>query len=349
VGEMSRRIPGEFEKQQGVLLAFPHEGADWPGKYLAVQWAFVEFIKNVSIYESVFLVIRDEKHKLAVKEKLLKAHVDLARIHFILCQTNRSWMRDSGPIIVYDASGEREALDFQFNAWAKYPNYKKDQALPETVARELDIDLVPVIYQGRPVVLEGGAIDYNGEGTLLTTEECLMDQIKQVRNPGFTKSEYEYVFSQYLGASDIIWLGEGIEGDDTHGHVDDICRFVSPGTVILAEEKNGRDYNHRVLEENAERLEGKYLPSGHRLEVVRMPMPGRIDFEGMRLPASYVNFLILNDAVLVPTFNDKNDYLALGILRELMPGRDVIGINATDLIWGLGTLHCLSHEIPDSN
>lgn len=343
---MANRIPAEFEYQEGILLAFPHEGADWPGKYKAVQWAFVDFIKKITFFEKVFLVVKNKKHQKKVSAKLNRANIDLKKISFITQDTNRSWMRDSGPIIVYNYSKERKAIQFGFNAWAKYDNYKKDRLVPETVAAYLDIPLEKAMEDDHLTVLEGGAIDYNGQGTLLTTEECLLHPDIQVRNPGFTREDYERVFQRYLGIEQVIWLGEGIEGDDTHGHIDDICRFVNPNTVILAEEKNKNDYNHRVLEANRERLENLYLANGKKLETVRIPMPQRIDFEDMRLPASYANFLILNEAVLMPTFNDPNDYIALGLLNELMPGREVIGIHAVDLIWGLGTLHCLSHEIP---
>lgn len=343
---MANRLPAEFEAQEGILLAFPHEGNDWPGKFNAIQWAFVDFLKKITHYEKVFLVVKNQKHQKRVVDKLTRAHINLNQIVLIQQNTNRSWMRDSGPVIVYNDKNQREAIRFDFNAWAKYSNFKKDRKIPRAIADQLDIPLSKAKYEDHFTVLEGGAIDNNGQGTLITTEECLLDSKIQVRNPEFTREDYSAVFKEYLGIEQTIWLGDGIEGDDTHGHIDDICRFISPDTVVLAEEKNSSDYNHRVLEENRERLEYIKLVNGKTLNVVRLPMPQRIDFEDMRLPASYINFLIINDAVLVPTFNDPNDYQALGKLRELMPGREVIGIHALDLIWGLGTLHCLSHEIP---
>ncbi|MCB0685610.1 MAG: agmatine deiminase family protein [Saprospiraceae bacterium] len=343
---MTNRLPAEFEPHQGILLAFPHEGADWPGKYNAIQWAFVDFIKKITFFEDVFLVVKNKGHRDKVKDKLTRAKIDLDKVDFIVQDTNRSWMRDSGPIIVYDAQQKRKAIRFDFNAWAKYDNYKKDRKIPRSVATHLEIPLVKALYKDCLTVLEGGAIDYNGQGTLITTEECLLHPTIQVRNPDIRREDYTAIFQEYLGIEQVIWLGDGIEGDDTHGHIDDICRFINEDTVILAEETNSADYNHHVLENNRERLEHVMLASGKKLKVVRMPMPHRIDFESMRLPASYINFLILNDAVLVPTFNDSRDCQALGILRELMPDRQIIGIHALDLIWGLGTLHCLSHEIP---
>ena len=343
----SRRLPAEFEAHRAILLAFPHEGADWPGKYQTVQWAFVEFIKKVTLFEKLILVVKSEQHQEKVEEKLQRAHVNLNQIEFVYQNTNRSWMRDSGPIIVKESEGKNEALHFNFNGWAKYGNYRKDVFVPETIAGHLKIPATKVFYKNRHVVLEGGAIDSNGKGTLLTTEECLLDPKVQVRNPGFSKDDYEQVFAEYLGIKNTIWLGEGIEGDDTHGHVDDICRFVNPDTVVVCCEPNTNDVNHKRMEDNIRRLKNSRLENGKPINISEIPLPSRLDFENMRLPASYVNFLILNKAVLVPVFNDRNDYKALGTIRELFPEREVIGISAIDLIWGLGTLHCLSHEIPE--
>jgi agmatine deiminase len=235
---------------------------------------------------------------------------------------------------------------FRFAAWARYPDWKKDDAIPEQVARRLKYQILPVRYGGRDVVLEGGSIDVNGCGTVLTTEECLLDQKRQVRNPGFSRADTEAVLREALGVKNIVWLGKGIAGDDTHGHVDDLCRFVNPRTVVLIREKNQSDANYKPLEENWERLRTARLEDGSKMEVVELPMPARLHFEGVRLPASYANFYISNSAVLVPTFNDPNDRMALGILSELFPGRAVVGIHAVDLVWGFGTLHCLTQQQP---
>ncbi len=342
---IQRRLPAEWEKHQATLLSFPAEGRDWPGKYHAVKWAFMEIIRKVTAYEPVILVVKSEELRKKVLVMMEQAHVDPQMVSFILKDTNRNWMRDSGPIVVKRDDGSREAIRFGFTGWAKYGNHKKDQGIPEAVAKHLGIPLVPAMYNDKLVVLEGGAIDINGTGTLITTEECLMDAETQVRNPGFTKQDYENVFREYLGITNTIWLDDGIDGDDTHGHVDDICRFVNRNTVVAVQEKNTKDPNHKKLEANLEILKNARLENGEKLNVVTIPMPGRLDFEDLRLPASYVNFLMTEGAVLVPVFNDKNDYKALGILADLFPGRDIIGIGATDLIWGLGTLHCLSHEI----
>ncbi len=336
----SRRFPAEWEKHQATLLSFPAEGRDWPGKYHAIKWAFVEMIKKVTTYEPIILIVKSEELHEKVEIMLEQAHVDSAQVSYIIKDTNRNWMRDSGPAIVKTADGSREAIQFGFTGWAKYKNHRKDQGIPAAVANLLGLPLVQAMYNNKLVVLEGGSIDVNGVGTLITTEECLMDPVQQIR-----KEDYEKVFREYLGVTNTIWLGEGIEGDDTHGHVDDICRFVNRNTVVAVQELNTNDPNHHKLEANLEILRHAKLENGEKLNVVTMPMPERIDFEDLRLPASYVNFLMTNGCVLMPTFNDKNDYKALGILTDLFPERHVIGINAVDLVWGLGTLHCLSHEI----
>ena len=341
-----RRFPAEWEKQQGILLCFPHNGKDWPGKYETVQWTFVEFIKKVAIHEQVFLVVADENQKNKVAEMLEIAHVKTSHVSFIIHKTNRSWMRDSGPIIVKKGS-EREALNFNFNGWAKYKNTHLDKQVPAKVGEFLHIPVTQVMYKGKPVIIEGGAIDVNGRGSLLTSEECLMHPDIQVRNAGFTKEDYEAVFREYLGVTNVIWLGDGVEGDDTHGHIDDLCRFVNEDTIVTIVELDKKDANYKPLQDNLKRLQNAKLENGKAPIIVALPMPKRIDFEGLRLPASYANFLILNNCVLVPTFNDANDRVALNILAECFLDREIIGISAIDLIWGFGTLHCLSQQIPE--
>jgi agmatine deiminase len=279
---------------------------------------------------------------------LARAGVDAARVEYFRIPTDRGWTRDSGPAFVRrdGPPGEVAVARFRFNGWAKYPDWRKDDRVPERVARALGQRDFFAERGGRGVVLEGGAIDVNGTGTLLTTEECLLDPAVQVRNPGMTRGEYEEVFHDFLGAGNTIWLGRGIAGDDTHGHVDDLCRFVGKRTVALCREEDPSDVNYAALEENRERLEGARLQDGSRVEVVALPMPHPVVFDGRRLPASYANFLIANAAVLVPTFNDPRDRIALGILAELIPDRPVVGIHAMDLVWGLGTIHCLTRQEP---
>ena len=344
--ENNRRFPAEWEKQQGILLCFPHNGKDWPGKFEAIQWAFVEFIKKVSSFEPVFLVVADENQKEKVNTMLETAHVALAKVSYIIYKTNRSWMRDSGPIIVKNGT-EREALNFNFNGWAKYKNIQLDRLVPSKVGDFLNIPISQVIYKGKPVIVEGGAIDTNGCGTLLTSEECLLHPDIQVRNPNFTKADYEVVFKEYLGITNVIWLGNGIEGDDTHGHIDDLCRFVNEDTIVTIIESDTKDNNYKPLQDNLKRLQNAKLENGKSPKIIELPMPKCLEFDNLRLPASYANFLILNNCVLVPTFNDSNDRIALNILANCFPDREIIGISAIDLIWGFGTLHCLSQQIPE--
>lgn len=338
-------MPAEWEHQDGVLLCYPHNGNDWPGKYGAIQWALIEYIKKVSTYEKVYLVVSDQKLQEKVTDQLIKAHVDLKAISFIRCRTNRSWMRDSGPIIV-KSKGKREALNLHFNGWAKYTNHQLDKAVPQCVAEHLDVPLTKVTYKGKEVTLEGGALEVNGHGTLITSEECLLHPSIQVRNEGLSRDDYEAIFNEYLGISNTIWVKDGIVGDDTHGHIDDLCRFVNKNTIVTVVEENQSDENYETLQENLKILKGSKLEDGSSPIIVELPMPKPIIFDTVRLPASYANFLIINEALLVPMFNDANDRIALNILTECFPDREVIGISAIDLIWGFGTLHCLSQQIP---
>lgn len=342
----NRRFPAEWENQSGILLCFPHNGKDWPGKYEAIQWDFVEFIKKITTYETVFLVVSDEKLKNKVSEIFQIAHVQLDKVSFIIHKTNRSWMRDSGPIIVKNGM-KSEALNFNFNGWAKYKNILLDKQVPEKVAAHLKLPLTQVMYKGKAVVLEGGAIETNGCGTLITSEECLLHPTIQVRNPNFTKSDYEAVFKEYLGITNVIWLGDGIVGDDTHGHIDDLCRFVNEDTIVTIVDSDTENSNYKSLQDNLKRLKLAKLENGKSPKIVELPLPKPIEFDNLMLPASYANFLILNNCVLVPTFNDPNDRRALNILADCFPSREIIGINAIDLIWGFGTLHCLSQQIPE--
>lgn len=340
-----RRFPAEWEKQQGILLCFPHNGNDWPGKYGAIQWAFVEFIKKVATYEQVFLVVDSAKHQNKVMEMLGMATVNLKKVVFIIQKTNRSWMRDSGPIIIKNGKN-REALNFNFNGWAKYSNYKLDRKVPKAISEVLEVPLTQVVYKGKPVVLEGGALEVNGKGTLITSEECLLHPKVQVRNANFTKTDYEAIFKEYLGITNTIWVGDGIIGDDTHGHIDDLCRFVDEETIVTVVESDPKHKNYKALQDNLARLEKAKLEDGRSPKIITLPMPKDILFEGLTLPASYANFLILNKCVLVPTFNDAADRIALNTIASCFPDREVLGISAIDLIWGFGTLHCLSQQIP---
>ncbi len=339
------RLPAEWEKHEATWLGWAHNKEDWPGKFAPIPWVYAEIVRHISRGEIVRIVVESKDYEKKVRKILSSANVDTANVEFFILKTDRGWMRDSGPAFVKKPE-ETILINFRFNGWAKYSNYKKDEKFPKFISEKLGIKRIIPIHKGRNVVLEGGSIDCNGKGTLITTEECLLDEMVQTRNPGFTKEDYQDVFKTYLGISNTIWLGKGIAGDDTHGHVDDLCRFVNRNTVVIVQEKDKADENYKLLQENKERLQNVKLEDGSSIEAVELPMPEPVIFKGQRLPASYANFYISNAAVLVPTFNDANDKIALGILSELITDRPVIGIHAVDLVWGLGTLHCLTHEQP---
>jgi len=338
-------MPAEWEPHEATWIAWPHAAGDWPGRFGPIPWAFADLVKKVAAGETVRLLVNDAAHEARARRHLLRQGADLGRVDFRRIPTDRSWMRDSGPIFVRAGAG-RAVAGFRFDAWSKYPDWRRDARVPGRVASGLGLPLLPVRRGGRDVVLEGGAIDVNGAGAILATEECLLHPTVQVRNPGFGRSDYEAVFREVLGAPCTIWLGRGIAGDDTHGHVDDLARFVSASTIVLAREDDPSDPNHATLSENRERLASARLADGSRPEVVDLPMPRPVAFGGQRLPASYANFYVAGAAVLVPTFNDPADREALGILGELFRDRPVVGVHALDLVWGLGTLHCLTQQEP---
>ena len=345
------RMPAEWERHEATWIGWPHNLTDWPGKFASIPWVCGEIVRKIAPGELVRILVNSKAYEARARHVLTRVGVDLSRVEFFRFPTNRGWTRDFGPMFVRRARPRPEVavVRFHFNGWAKYLDYQLDDAIPERAAHALNCRLLPVgpgQAPGRKVVLEGGSIDVNGCGSLLTTEECLLDPATQVRNPGWTRQDYEALFHDYLGAPNVIWLGRGIAGDDTHGHVDDLCRFVGPRTVVLCQEENPQEANYRALQENRERLQDARLEDGSRLEVVPLPMPAPLWFAGQRVPASYANFYFANAAVLVPTFNDPNDRQALGILAELVCDRPVVGIHAVDLVWGLGTLHCLSQQQP---
>lgn len=341
------RHPAEWERHEATWLGWPVNPKDWPGKLAPIPWVYAEIVRKLADGEIVRIIVPDAATEKSATTVLRKAGANLANVEFFRFPTDRGWTRDMGPMFTINRKERRAAvLNFRFNGWAKYDNWKKDTLTHARVAKAIGLPLVTPEHHGRRVVLEGGAIDTNGRGSILTTEECLLDQEHQVRNPGFTRADMEAVFKQWLGARHTIWLGKGIAGDDTHGHVDDLCRFVNKTTVVLAMEYDSADANYTPLQENRERLQGATTESGSKIDVVELPMPRPLVFDDVRLPASYANFYIGNACVLVPTFNDPADRTALGILSELFTDRPVVGIHAVDLVWGFGTLHCLSHEQP---
>lgn len=342
------RMPAEWDRHEATWLGWPHKLTDWPGRFAPIPWVYGEIVRKIAPGETVRILADSAAHEKSARKVLGKVGAPLRQVEFLRWPTDRGWTRDMGPIFVRRTAGRGEVgiAGFRFNAWAKYPECTKDARIAARAARHFGLALRPASRDGRDVVLEGGSIEVNGEGTLVTTEECLLDPACQVRNPGFGRREYEEVFRDVLGAANVIWLGRGVAGDDTHGHVDDICRFVGPRTLVACREADPRDANHRPLEENWERLQGARLEDGTRPEVVALPMPAPLVFAGQRLPASYANFYLANAAAIVPTFNDPADRMALGLLAELIRDRPVVGIHAVDLVWGLGTLHCLTQQQP---
>ena len=347
------RMPAEWEPHEATWIAWPHQRADWPGKFAPVPWVYVEIVRHLSRVEQVNILVQGRKMRRRAAAQLDAHGVVLDRITFVKAATDRVWLRDSGPtFLVKDGSGECSDLglvDWRFNGWAKYADHHHDNRIPRLLARRLGLRRwVPrfaVDGPGRRVVMEGGAFDVNGRGTLLTTEECLLSPV-QARNPTLDRAALERIFSDFLGVRHVVWLGRGIDGDDTHGHVDDVARFVDARTVVTVVEPRSGDPNHEPLDENMRRLAAAHDQDGEPLRVVPLPMPEPVIFEGQRLPASYANFYIANRLVLVPTFNDPADRVALDTLAALFPDREVVGIHAVDLVLGLGTLHCLSQQQP---
>jgi len=348
------RMPAEWERHDATWLAWPHNPEDWPGKFQAIPWLYAEIVRLLSQRERVEILVNDEKTEARVRGILKRAGVHVDHVSFHLWPTNRVWTRDYGPIFVRRDSRKREAATiaataWRFNAWAKYNDWKLDAPAGAEIARRLRVPAwepsLRISGEMHHIVLEGGSIDVNGRGTLITTEECLLSDVQQ-RNPGVSREHLEEIFADYLGIEKVIWLERGIAGDDTHGHVDDITRFVGPRTVITAYEPDPDDANHEPLSDNFRWLKKSTDQSGKPLKVVKLPMPNPVYFEGQRLPASYANFYIANKLVLVPTFGDPNDRVALNTLAELFPEHEVVGIYCRDFIWGLGALHCMTQQQP---
>ena len=349
-------MPAEWEPHAATWLAWPHYHGDWPGKFEPIPWVYAEIIRNLARHEQVELIVNDAKAERQVCKLLDRADARLANVRFHRWPTNRVWLRASGCIFCSCGAGApaREsqghdssllATNFRFNAWTKYSNYRHDEKIGGLMAKIAHSEEIRPLSNNTRVVLEGGSIDVNGDGTILTTEECLLSKVQQ-RNPGMSRKDYEKIFADYLGASHTIWLGRGIFGDDTHGHVDDLTRFVSPDTVVTMVENNPKDVNHKPLRENLRYLRAACDQAGKPLNIVELPMPGPVVFEQRRLPASYANFYIANGIVLAPVFNDPNDRIALNTLAALFPTREVVPIYSGDLVWGLGTMHCMTQQQP---
>jgi len=372
-------MPAEWEPHDATWIAWPHNRSDWPGKFEAIPWIYAEIVRHLARVERVNILVNDEAAEAKARQVLVRSHVlperaiepgkRLARpsqkqartghppagnIRFFRIPTNRGWTRDYGPIFVRRDSRKGElspvaATVWRFNAWAKYKDWNLDALAGAEMASRARVPLwqpeMRIDGELRPIVLEGGSIEVNGRGTLLTTEECLLSDVQQ-RNPGVSREHLEEMFADYLGIEKVIWLERGIAGDDTHGHVDDIARFVGSRTVVTVYEPDPDDPNYEPLHENFRWLKKSSDQSGKPLKVLKLPMPKPVYFEGRRLPASYANFYIANKLVLVPVFGDPNDRLVLDTLAELFPEREVVGIYCRDFIWGLGALHCMTQQQP---
>ncbi len=328
------RMPAEWEPHEATWIAWPHERTDWPGRFTPIPWVYGEIVRKLSQVERVRILVQSAEVEHTAQRVLIRVGANLNAVEFYRFATDRVWTRDYAPLFVKNAAGEVAITNWRFNGWAKYDNWQRDDAIPALIAEPLRMRV-----WSPDVVLEGGSIDVNGEGMLLTTEECLLSPV-QARNPQMSRERIEQALADYLAVDHVIWLNRGIAGDDTHGHIDDLARFVDPDTVVIVTEDDPAEINYEPLRENLERL--RQYP----LRVVTLPMPAPLYFSGQRLPASYANFYIANGLVLVPTFNDPNDRIALNTLAELFSTRKVVGINCTELVWGLGTLHCMTQQQP---
>lgn len=332
---MKLRLPAEWERHEATWLAWPHEKTDWPGKFAPIPWIYAQIVRHLARVEKVRILVNDEAVERSVRRMLKQSEVKLDNVEFVHHVTNRSWTRDYCPLFVRSKDG-LSITHWRFTGWAKYDNSRDDARAPGTIAKRYKL---PRLETG--MVLEGGSIDVNGAGKLLTTEECLLDEETQARNPGLGRKGYERAFRDWFGVREVIWLHRGIVGDDTHGHIDDLARFTDEKTVVTVVEEDKSDANYDLLRENL-----ALLKSHKDLRIVTLPMPEPIVFAGQRLPASYANFYIANGLVLVPTFTDKNDAVALSTIQKLFPDREVVGIPCRDLVLGLGTLHCMTMQQP---
>jgi agmatine deiminase len=362
-------MPAEWEPHAATWVAWPHYKLDWPGKFEPIPWVYAEIIRYLARGERVEVIVKDAAAERDARKVLTRAHALSEKVRFHRWATNRVWTRDSGCAFVVthpvsarnaetrvgqpsesgdtgaSARAQLGAVKWRFNAWAKYPNWQRDNKIGSLMAKATGAQEVQAMFSKKEIVLEGGSIDVNGCGTLITTEECLLSRVQQ-RNPRMKRCDYEKMFAEYLGARNVIWLGSGVVGDDTHGHVDDITRFVSPDTVVTCVDAEPSSENYEALRENIRRLRDATTEDGKPLATIDLPMPAPVYFEGRRLPASYANFYIANGVVLVPVFNDPNDRVALDIFADIFPDRDVVGIYCGDLIWGFGAIHCMTQQQP---
>ena len=334
-------FPAEWHPHTATWLSWPHKEASWPGKIGLIYSRYAEFVKVLTEGELVRINVVDEQMMAFAKQQLLAAGVDMSRVEFFEFATNDAWCRDHGPAFLINEETKQKAIvDWNYNAWGnKYPPYDLDDVIPTKIGAHFGL---PVYHPG--IVMEGGSVDFNGKGTILTSTACLLNPN---RNPHLNQQQIEEYLCNYYGAEQILWINDGIIGDDTDGHIDDTARFVNEDTVVAVVEENKNDENYHLLQENLQMLKGMRLLNGKQLNIIELPMPEPIFYEGQRLPASYANFYIANSAVIMPTYRGANDDRALDILQQCFPGKKVVGIDSTDSIWGLGSFHCLSQQEPE--
>jgi agmatine deiminase len=339
--ESGYSFPAEFAPHDGTWLSWPHKEASWPGKIKAIYPVYAKFISLLAEGETVNINVRDEAMKQTALRYLADTSANIKNVKFFMHPTNDAWCRDHGPAFLVNpqAAEKKIIVDWGYNAWGgKYPPFDLDDDIPTQIGKHLNL---PVVYPG--IIMEGGSVDFNGKGTVLTTTSCLLNEN---RNPALKQPQIEQYLRDYYGVDNILWLGDGIIGDDTDGHIDDLTRFVNETTVVTVMEENKGDENYFILRDNLKTLKKLRLENGNPLNVVELPMPSPVIYEDMRLPASYANFYIGNKYVIVPTFRDKNDDRALQILQSCFTDRKVVGLDSWDIIWGLGSFHCLSQQEP---
>ncbi|MBS1653953.1 MAG: agmatine deiminase family protein [Bacteroidetes bacterium] len=334
-------FPAEFAPHTATWLSWPHKEASWPGKIHTIYPDYALFIKELIKGEKVNINVNDEAMKNFALMHLTNAGVDLQKVEFFFNPTNDAWCRDHGPAFLINPNAEQKKVivDWDYNAWGnKYPPYDLDDVVPTLIGEKLNL---PVYHPG--IVMEGGSVEFNGEGTIMTSTACLLNPN---RNPQLNQEQIENYLLNFYGAEQVLWVAEGIIGDDTDGHIDDTVRFVNADTVITVVEENKNDENYELLQHNLRQLKKMRLWNGKQMNIIEIPMPDELIYQDQRLPASYANFYIANKSVIVPTYRSDKDEKVLQIIQDCFPGREVIGIDSTDIIWGLGSFHCLSQQEP---
>ncbi len=340
------RMPAEWEPQKSTWIAWPHNKSDWPGKFEQIPFVFGKIISELSKVQLVNVLVKDksEKNKAIFFLRILETNI--ININFIICKTDRAWTRDFLPIFIKDNNNKKFLTNWKFNAWAKYKNFKKDNKAYLKVKKFTKIHLINPKYKSKEIILEGGSIDVNGSGYLLTTKQCLLSKVQQ-RNKGLSESDYYHIFNKYFGIKKVIWLNKGIHGDDTHGHIDDIARFVEKNKIFIGKENKKKDKNFKNLDENIKIIKRFKNEENKKIKIIYLPMPEPKYIKGIRVPASYLNFYIANKIVLVPIFNDPKDKIVLKIFKKHFKNRKIVPIDCSVLVWGFGTIHCLTQQQPN--